>query len=233
MSDIKKTEDMSVDAVIEKYSLPKEWNIDQNGATALMITAMMSQNQYSRLTSIPMICKGHDCPYYSTCGKSLEAAGIDVEKLRGQRCPFEIQFVIEKFNKYKDELDIDPEAEIDLSLVKELVDIDIMIRRAELKMAEEGDFVEEVPVSINMKGQVINRKELTKAVEMKDKMIRKKHETLQLLNATRKDKAGSKLTITMDPSSYAAMLLEKKKELDALQKVDEKIIDTEYQEADE
>jgi hypothetical protein len=208
----------NVNQIVEKYSLPKDWKINQYGATALMTASMMSQNQYARYASIPIVCKGKDCPFMATCG--MDAAGIDVTQLIGQRCPMEIQFIIDKFDKYKEELDIDQEAEIDLSLVKELVDLDVMIRRADLKMAQEGDFVEQVAVSINMKGQIIKRSELSKSVDLKDKMLKKRHDILQLLNSTRKDKAGSKLTISMDPSSYAAMLLEKKKAEEAGRSVD-------------
>lgn len=217
-----------VASVIDKYSLPRDWKIDKNGATALLTAGMMSQNQYAMYASIPIVCKGKDCPYMATCG--MDAAGIDVNQLVGQRCPTEIQFIINKFEKYKTELGIDPEAEIDLSLVKELVDCDVMIKRADNKMAQEGDFVEEMAVSINMKGQVIKRHELTKSVDLKDRMLKKRHEILQLLNSTRKDKAGSKLTISMDPSSYAAMLFEKKKAEEAEKSVE---ADYEVKEADE
>jgi hypothetical protein len=219
---------VDVSTTVDRYSLPKDWKIDKYGASALMTASMMSQNQYARYASIPIVCKGKDCPYMSTCG--MDAAGIDVNQLIGQRCPMEIQYIIDKFEKYKVELDINQEAEIDLSLIKELVDLDVMIRRADLKMAQEGDFVEEMAVSINMKGQVIKRHELTKSVDLKDRMLKKRHEILQLLNSTRKDKIGSKLTISMDPSSYAAMLLEKKKADDAEKSVN---ADYEVKDADE
>jgi hypothetical protein len=49
-------------------------------------------------------------------------------------------------------------------------------------------------------------------------MQKRKDTVLSLLNATRKDKAGSKLSIEMDPSTYAATLMQRKKELDELKK---------------
>ena len=53
---------------------------------------------------------------------------------------------------------------------------------------------------------------------------KRKDAILQLLNATRKDKAGSKVVIDMDPSSYASQLLEKKRQLDDLRN-DDNVID--------
>ncbi len=188
-------------------TLPAEWNMSPLGMRALQAAANMGKNPYSLYSSIPIVCRGEECPYAEVCG--LYAAGIDITELNGQRCPLEIQQVIKMYNGYIQELDVDPNAIVDLTLIKELVDMDVMINRAELKMAQEGDFIQEVPVGLNNKGDVITKPDISMAAEFKEKMMKRRHEILQLLNSTRKDKAGSKLTIVQDPSMYAASLLEK------------------------
>lgn len=213
--------------VMKTYSLPAEWKIDEAGATALMTASVMSQNQYSRYAAVPIVCKGKECPFITTCG--MDAVGIDVEKLVGQRCPIEVQFIMDKFNSYIEELDIDKDAEIDLSLVKELVDLDVMLLRADNKMAKEVDFIENVAASINVQGQVIYRKEVSKTVEFKERTMKKRHEILRLLNSTRKDKAGDKLTVSMDPSTYAIELLQKKEEQERLEEEKRQAIEAEYE----
>lgn len=200
-------QDKLAEELTRQYSLPREWKINKDGASALVAASVMQQNQYARYVSVPVVCKGQECPYLLTCG--IAAIGMDVDTLVGQRCPIEIQFIVEKFEKYIGELDIDQTAEVDLSLVKELVDLDVMLKRADNKMAQEVDFTEDVAVSINNRGEVIRRNELRKSVEFKERMMKKRHEILELLNSTRKDKAGNKIQMSMDPSSYATLLLAK------------------------
>jgi hypothetical protein len=112
-------------------------------------------------------------------------------------------------------------------MVKEIVDIDIMLERASRRMASEGDFVEMVVVGMDPEGNPLRRPEIRKSVDFKERMSKRKDTLLSLLNSTRKDKAGSKVTIDMDPSTYAATLLARKKELDAAKANDGIIVDLE------
>jgi len=79
-------------------------------------------------------------------------------------------------------------------------------------LAIDADFIQEVAVAVTPKGFVISKPELHKAADYKGKLMEKRHKVLNLLNSTRKDKAGSKLTIQYDPSVRAAELLEKARE---------------------
>ena len=99
-----------------------------------------------------------------------------------------------------------------IGLVKELIDYEVQIRRADHKMASQGDFLEDIVVGISDNGHPIVNKEIAKPIDYKERAIKKKHEILQLLNSTPKDKAGSKININVDPSTYAANLLQRAKE---------------------
>jgi hypothetical protein len=113
-----------------------------------------------------------------------------------------------------------------LGLIKELIDYEIQIRRADHKMASQGDFLEDIVVGVTERGHPIVNKEIAKPIDYKERAVKKKHEILQLLNSTPKDKAANtkKVEVSMDPSTYAAQLLAKAKDLD-----DVKIIDIEVQ----
>jgi hypothetical protein len=89
-----------------------------------------------------------------------------------------------------------------------------MLERAGRKMAQEADFIEMVCVGIDADGNAITRPEIRKSVDFKERMQKRKDTLLSLMNATRKDKAGNKVTIDMDPSSYAAYLISRKAEID-------------------
>ena len=95
-----------------------------------------------------------------------------------------------------------------MSILRDVIDFDIQIMRAENKMAIEGDFVKDVIVSVQENGTPVMQEQITKAAEYKDKIQGKRNRALEMLNSTRKDKAGTKLNMVMDPSTYAKMLMQ-------------------------
>jgi hypothetical protein len=66
---------------------------------------------YSR---IPIICKGHDCPYAGTCG--LLEYGLDTI---GERCVMETTMIEQKLANYTEEFGLDESSYTDWTLVKE------------------------------------------------------------------------------------------------------------------
>jgi hypothetical protein len=167
--------------------------------------------------SIPIICRGARCPYAATCQLLKE----DLAPV-GERCPLEIAAAQRLFQAYVDELKIDPDSAVDLTLVRELISLDIAILRCENKLAADADFVQEVAVAVTPRGHVITKPEIHRAAEYKDKLLEKRHRVLQLLNSTRKDKAGTKITVQYDPSVRAAELLKRAREY-----WDKRVIDAE------
>lgn len=202
--------------------LPSQWRMNEKGMEALKIAKAMNSTQTGMYANIPIVCNGKRCPFIKTCG--IESAGMNVEEIKGQRCPLEIADITKKFQWYVNHLGVEPDNIVDLGMVKELVDIDMMLERANKRMAAEGDFVEMVVVGVDENGTPLTKPELRKSVEFKERTQKRKDTLLQLLNSTRKDKAGSKIQLEMDPSTYAATLMEKKKQLDALRN-DDTIID--------
>lgn len=192
-------------------TLPAEWKISDKGMAAVNLAARMASTKHGLYASIPMLCKAEACPYADVC----PLVSIDMAPL-GERCPLEIARILKKFDDYTEDLRIDPTngSVIDLTLVKDLIDLDIQIIRADNKLAIDGDFIQDVVVGISeATGEAITTPAIHKAVEYKDKLLKKRHEVLRLLHSTRQDKAGDKLTVTLDPSTYAAQLMQQAAEL--------------------
>ena len=204
-------------AVVRYDRLPPEWRMTNSGLNAVRAsqTSISTIGTHGIYAGIPIICKGRQCPFIDTC--AMEALHIDVQTLSGQRCPIEIAEIMDLYSKYSYQFGIEEDCE-DMALVglvKELVDYEIQIRRADHKMASQGDFLEDIVVGIADNGSPIINKEIAKPIDYKERAIKRKHEILQLLNSTPKDKAGSKLNINVDPSTYAAQLIAKAKSMES------------------
>lgn len=205
-------------------AVPDAWQMSEKGRRAVEQAAERRALKHGFYAHIPIICRGERCPYRDTC--FLIENDMAPE---GERCPLEIAEVQDLFAAYVSQLNIDPENVVDLSLVKELVDLEVSIVRCDNKLASDGDFIQEVPVGVTPKGMVITKPELHLAVEYKDRLLERRHRILQLLNATRKDKVANKFTVEIDPSSRAAEIMARAREVMA----DAEYLDVEFDERDE
>lgn len=185
-----------------QLELPRAWNVSAKGREAISMAVAMNKTKHGLYASIPMLCKAEACPYASVC--PLVDMGQAPE---GERCPLEIAMILNRYEDYSKEFGIDDRNIVDMGLVKDLIDYDIQLFRAENKIAIQGDFVEDIVVTITEGGEAITNPKLSQATEYKDKIMNKRFKILELMNSTRKDKAGDKLTLSLDPSSYAAQLM--------------------------
>jgi len=188
--------------------LPVSWSNTNRSETAIRKMVNMPL-KHGLMANIPIVCRAERCPYVEVCPLDEE------ERPMEERCPVEVAAILQRFNGYMNSLKIDPENLVDLSLVKNLVDLEIQILRADSKLATSGDFIDEVITAISNQGVPYSKPEISKAAEFKLKLISEHAKMLSLLNATRKDKAASKININVDASTYAAELLERKRQLEA------------------
>lgn len=204
---------LSRDKTNESLALIAEvWGIDDGSSKGVTKASLMSNVKHGILAQVPMICRGHKCPYVNTCYLKPE------ERPKQGRCPIEIATILSLFEKYTTHLEITDEDIVDLTLVKELIDLDIQLLRADHYMAARPEFVEEVPVFVTEDGRAFTKPEISRAVEYKEKLRKERHRILQLLNSTRKDKEGGRKG--KDPSSMAADILAKAKELGLYQVIE-------------
>jgi len=193
---------------IKKEALPSSWKISEQGIEAIKFGVAMNKTKHGMYASIPMLCKGEECQYAAVC--PILDQGYNPT---GERCPLEISLIMTRYEDYKEEFNASDDDFVDMSLIKDLIDYDVQLMRAENKMAIDGDFVEDVVVTVTDNGDEITNKQLSKATEYKEKITNKRHKVLELMNSTRKDKVGAKVQVTMDPSSYASELLKEVKSM--------------------
>lgn len=215
-------EQQTIDKITD-VDMPSTWKLSQDSKQAVRDAVAMQRTKHGLYASIPMLCKAEKCPYADVC--PLVEMGKAPE---GERCPLEIATILNKFEDYSREFQIDDTNVVDMNLVKDLIDCDVQIQRAENKMAVDGDFIEDMVVTVTESGEVITNPQLSKASEYKEKVMNKKHKILELMHSTRKSKAGDKLTVQLDPSTYAAQLMK-----DMQNMSNEDIIDGEYSELEE
>lgn len=187
---------------INEVQMPSTWKVSNETKGMIAQSLEIYNTKHGLYAAIPMVCRGEKCPYAEVC--PLVSGGMDPS---GSRCPLEIGLIMKRFEEYKTEFNIDEEDVVDMGLVKDLVDYDVQLFRAENRIAMQGDFIEDVVVSVQDNGREITAPQISKAAEYKEKIATKKHKVLQLMHSTRSDKAGDKLTLTLDPSSYAAQLM--------------------------
>lgn len=205
--------------------LPDAWQTSSQGLENRRKAQNNISLKHGMFAGVPIICRGTKCPFYETCW--IPDADLQV----GERCPIEIAAIIERFDTYCKALAIDwsnPEDVVDAGIVKEIVDIEIMLLRADNLLAINGTFIEDVIAGISPKGQEYRRPEIHKAAEFKEGLRKEKTRLYNQLNATRKDKKED-LINGNDPSSVAARIIQKVKNFQ-----DEGIIiDAEYEEEDD
>lgn len=163
----------------------------------------MASTKHGMYAGVPMICKGLDCPYRETCW--IAAADL----VTGERCPIEIGTVMSLYEGYVEHFGIGDGDRVDQGLLKQLIDIEVMMVRADKKMASSPDLVRDVVDAINQRsGDVYQRKDIDPIMTLKSDLRKEHHRILSLLQGTRKDKKDTLLR-GQDPSSTAAALLQK------------------------
>lgn len=190
--------------LVVNNTITTTWGMSEKSIKGMALAKEIHSTKHGLYSAIPMVCKEDDCPYASVC--PILKAGLTTF---GERCVLEISLITKKYDEYLIELGISENDSVDLSLLKDLIDYDVQILRAENKMAVDGDFVKDNVVGIGDDGQPIVQEQISNAAIYKERIQTKRNKTLELLNSTRKDKAGLKLTDIIDPSTYAAKLMKK------------------------
>lgn len=159
------------------------------------------------LSSIPMRCEGPDCPYAQSCPLQQD----DIAPI-GKKCPIEQSIVNQFFHDYVEELDVDVSRMVEVSLVRDLVDQEVQHMRKTWLLSQEH-FIQEAVVGLDADGRVVTAKELHKAVEYEDKILRRKEKLRNALLATRESKAKSGQA-NVDSAQVMANLLQEVRQVE-------------------
>ncbi len=203
------------------------WTSNPEAVEAIEIAKRLRSTKHGMYASVPIICKAEACPYADSC--DLQQMGLAPF---GEKCPVEIAAIEDLFVRYCSDMNINPEdpaQQVDAIMVKEVVDLDVSMLRCDKKMAISADFIIDQVVGVTDDGEAISRQELHPLTEYKEKLRTQKYKTLNLLNSTRKDKEGSRVSVTFDPSERAAEMLKIQQDMKQIN-MDEDDAEKEYYE---
>ena len=188
------------------------WGLNQQKTNTVSNISKLYFTKHGMFASIPIICKDQDCAYKDVCMVDPS------QRVFGSRCPMEIAALITRFNQWCQHFDINTDGEaieskdlVDATLIKDLVNIEIQILRAENKIALSGDFMGETLLDIDKKCNPYYGNVITPESEFLMTLQDKKMKILNQLNATRKDKAADKRRV--NASDEAVRIFQQMQEL--------------------
>lgn len=196
------------------------WGMGVNSATIWEISNMnkIYSSKHGMFASVPIICRVDDCAYKDVCMVT------PAQRKLGQRCPMEIAAILSRYEQWCAHFEINTSNDViaaedlvDATLIKDLVNIEVQILRAENKIALNGDFMADILLDIDKKCQPYFGKIVAPETEFLMTLQDKKIKILNQLNATRKDKAADKRKESA--SDTAIKIFQQVKELEKAQKI--------------
>lgn len=185
------------------------WGLNEEALIKAEVSSSRFKLKHGMFAGIPLICKNQKCPYLNVCTIP------DKHRVTGERCPIEIGAIMTRFESWCRHFGIDAtddyikdEDLVDASLIRDLVDNEIQILRADNRIAINGDFIARTISTIDNKGKAYYEDCVSKEAEFKLQLLDKRYKILQLLNSTRKDKA-KEVKLELNPSQQAMSIFKK------------------------
>jgi hypothetical protein len=160
---------------------PDHWTDDQKEKAVDLIRPQKTRS--AMFSSIPMNCEAEKCIFASTCPLMKENLAP-----KNKPCPIEMSMVAQFTAEYLEQLDVNPSNLVEVSMVRDLVDQEVQYLRKTKLLAKEH-FIQENIIGIDRDGQPILKKELHLAVELEDKLHKRRKDLRNQLLATREAKA--------------------------------------------
>jgi hypothetical protein len=161
--------------------LPEMWTDTQREQA--LETVKPRETRRMMFTSIPMRCKASECVFRDTCPLYEQNLAP-----RGLPCPLEMAVVTQFMQEYMEELGVDPTNLVEVSMIRDLVDQEVQYMR-KTKVLAQDHFIQENVCGVDPEGHPVMRKELHLAVELEDKLHKRKRDLRNQLLATREARA--------------------------------------------
>lgn len=188
-------------------AFPENWTQEQKDQVLEEIRP--GRVKTAMFAAIPMNCTGPRCPFASTCPLQQK----DIAPI-GKPCPLEGALISEFAQNYMEELNVDPDNLIEVSMVRDLVDQEVQYMRKTKVLAKEY-FIQENVMGVSQQGEIILKKELHLAVELEDRLHRRKKELRNQLLATREARAKAGIG-QIDTALAINDIVEKAREIEFL-----------------
>ena len=163
------------------------------------------------VATTPMLCAGELCPYSKKC-----PLGTNNNYPIGKDCPIEGTLLEMWYADYVKELGVDPNSKVDAALIGDIVFWEMLEKRATEELSQNPKILQ-----TNLAGfqntpdglKPVYKDEMNQIINFLEKAQRQKLKIMGALIATREAKAKDSNRVISDPSTYAAKLLEKAREL--------------------
>lgn len=185
MSEIEKVDKSSFMKQFESLRpdlfFPESWTDDEKEKAVDLIKPQKTRT--AMFSSIPMNCEAEKCIFADTCPLLKENLAP-----KGKACPIEMGMVAQFTTEYLEQLEVNPNNLVEVSMVRDLVDQEVQYLRKTKLLAKEH-FVQENIIGVDQEGSPIFKKELHLAVELEDKLHKRRKDLRNQLLATREAKA--------------------------------------------
>lgn len=187
MSNIEKSEDKNsfiknFESLRPDLFFPEDWTQSQVDQAIDLVRPQKTRT--SMFASIPMRCEAERCIFAQTCPLLQENLAP-----KGKPCPLEMSIVSQFTVEYMQQLDVSPDNLVEVSMVRDLVDQEVQYIRKTKLLAKEH-FIQENVIGIDSNtGEPILKKELHLAVELEDRLHKRRKDLRNQLLATREARA--------------------------------------------
>ena len=160
---------------------PESWSEEEIKKANELVKPQKTKT--AMFASIPMNCEAERCVFAETCPLLKENVAP-----KNKPCPLEMSMVVQFTQDYLQQLDVNPNNLVEVSMVRDLVDQEVQYLRKTKLLAKEH-FIQENVIGVDQDGQPIMKKELHLAVELEDKLHKRRKDLRNQLLATREAKA--------------------------------------------
>lgn len=203
MSEIEKSKDnflKEFESLRPDLFFPESWSDEDRAKAVEMVRPQRTRT--SMFSSIPMRCESTKCIFADTCPLLKENLAP-----HGAPCPLEMSIVAQFTSEYMEQLDVLPENLVEVSMVRDLVDQEVQYIRKTKLLAKEH-FIQENVVGVDDSGMPILKKELHLAVELEDRLHKRRKDLRNQLMATREAKSRAGQT-QLDTAQAIAGIIER------------------------
>ena len=206
-------EGLEENSVLAKFSekLKDGYEITLTPKEAKRLVLYINTLRHGFSATVPLTCLGEQCPYVDKC-----PLGTSKSYPVGKDCPIEDTLREIWYKDYARDLEIDPESRIDSSLVGDMVFWEILEKRASEELAKKPQIMRRQVAGFQETSdgpKPIYKDEMNQIINFLEKAQRQKLKIMNALVATREAKSKDAGRIISDPSTYAAKLLDKAREL--------------------
>lgn len=159
------------------------WGYSALGLESKKAAMTMLSTKHGLYASVPILCKEVNCPYAQTC----KLLGADLAPV-GEPCPLETAQIEQRFLAYSEEFDLENSSFTDNVIVNEIIETDIMMERCKKLISMEILPIHDEVVNITEDGTEVTAPQVSKTIELNERLSRKRGNLFSMMKATRKDK---------------------------------------------